>query len=129
MLYKNFTLTPLLVCENHGSLRWQILYLPVAKLKKCSSQAKIFGICGTYHNFWWNLTQNLPYNTERTTAEFKTKGRGQPWLDKNTVRRYYGLFITSFWPKTSNCFIRLAFFEKITPVLVNKKSDDANITD
>ena len=53
-------------------------------------------------------------------------GRGG-WT-KNAVRRYYGLFITNFLPKTSNCFISMAFFEKITPILVNRKLDDANIT-
>ena len=51
---------------------------------------------------------------------------GRRGRTKNAVRRYYGVLNINFRPKTSNYFISVAFFEKITPLLVNKKSDDAN---
>ena len=36
------------------------------------------------------------------------------------ARSYYGVLKINLRPKTSNCFIKVAFFEKIPPVLVNK---------
>ena len=45
---------------------------------------------------------------------------GRRGSTKNAVRRYYGVLNINFRPKTSNSLIKVAFFEKIPPILVNK---------
>ena len=84
------------------------------------TQVQLLAILGFYLNVWWNLPQKSPYNAAELKQWCVTQGRGQAWLLKNAVQRYYGFVDTNLWPKTSNCFISLAFFQKIPPVLVNK---------
>ena len=92
--------------------------------------SQIIAFCGIYLIFWWNLPQNLLFNATRTAAELKTKGCGQPWQHKKHCLALLWLVYHKFLAKNFKLLHKRGFFfEKITPVMVNKKSDDAHITD
>ena len=98
--------------HSHWSLRCQIKYQPVTKLKKCSSQVKILAFVALNSFFGGICHKICSITLRRQLQNSKQRVAGSPGSTKNTVWRYYGLFITNFWPKTSNYFISVAFFLK-----------------